>query len=1267
MKMKRIILNISIGLLSMTSFQIGFAQNSVIINTGTPGSPASHNAGPLYRSSASSSFDVSRYSYLFTASELAAAGLTNGDVIQSLGWRKANNATVSPGAEVRIYMKNSTQNAYANATELWANLLAGTTLVYDNTNFSLPSTMSPTFIPFVLNSPFTYTGDALEVLVEFDVMAIPGNPSSGALQWEWNTVPDRIYGRAQADFSAAMNTVSSTTNATTTLDDRRPLTEITYFNGTACAGMPNGGVLNVSNNLVCPTENVSFYVTGSSANLGLTYQWQSSTNGVVWNDIPGATLGSYSTTLSSALNFRRLTICSATNDTAFSSTEFVDVSPHFTCYCSSNATSNSYGDIITLSFSGITTPVSTVCQPYTDNTAITFTGIKNVPMPFSALIDVCSGSSTTIYHTKVYIDLNQNGSYDDAGEVVFYQTSNLGTTLNGNITIPSSALNGTTGMRVVTTTTVAATACGTYTYGETEDYLINIVPQPADEVALLSIDSPTITQCAFGNSIDITLKNHGLNTITSLEFDLILSGLPMNNIAWTGSIAPDSVLSISIPGIYTFNDGDSLHVTVKNPNGNPDNNFDNTKKIQHNIGLNGAYSVGYGVTDLQNKLIADLATAIQLAYSKGVCNDTVYFNLKDSVYNASQFQLIGDYLGYAPGRMIILQSESKDANNLSVNFAATGTANNFIVTLDATNGWGFKHITFNPTGTTYRKVFDIIGGTSNIWIDSCAFVSNQGETGTYSINSAAISVPSGSKSHNIKVHNSYFQDFSIGLRSYGASAEPLQGHELIGNTFRNMHSVVFYGYYLQNPLVLNNDIIMDTIPGGPTTQYTFYLSYVKGANFSGNSIQANQAQHTFYLSGNNSSSIEDFLISNNFIYNSLSASTGNVSALYSTSATNMGIKFVNNSLHFRSDNLTYATIYLTNGVGFTIYNNNIVSAGNLRIYNITNLGTIDDANYNNLYSLNTTGYIYVGGSNYASLSDWYNASGFDGNSMSLDPLFNGADLHTCLQDLDGAAIPFPGVTHDFDGNMRNSSKPDIGADEFIGSAIGIIAEEMVEKCENNATSIGAASMNNVTYLWSPTNETQSQINVTNPGIYTLTVTSACGSFTDTIEVVNYPAAVADFSLANSYGLAALLTNTSSNGLSYHWDFGDGATSTDMNPHHQYTTDGQYTITLTVYGLCDTVTTTQVYDAVALDNEEILFQELSLYPNPATDVLNLQIPNANTELFQMDILDITGKVLSVHKNVSGSNHSVDVHMLQPGVYQLKITSNNGSKTLPFVKK
>ena len=73
----------------------------------------------------------------------------------------------------------------------------------------------------------------------------------------------------------------------------------------------------------------------------------------------------------------------------------------------------------------------------------------------------------------------------------------------------------------------------------------------------------------------------------------------------------------------------------------------------------------------------------------------------------------------------------------------------------------------------------------------------------------------------------------------------------------------------------------------------------------------------------------------------------------------------------------------------------------------------------------------------SSLAAWQTATGQDANSLSADPLFLGAaapaasaDLHIASNSpANNTGTPLAGVPLDFDGNTRNASTPDIGADE----------------------------------------------------------------------------------------------------------------------------------------------------------------------------------------------------------------------------------------------
>ena len=98
------------------------------------------------------------------------------------------------------------------------------------------------------------------------------------------------------------------------------------------------------------------------------------------------------------------------------------------------------------------------------------------------------------------------------------------------------------------------------------------------------------------------------------------------------------------------------------------------------------------------------------------------------------------------------------------------------------------------------------------------------------------------------------------------------------------------------------------------------------------------------------------------------------------------------------------------------------------------------------------------------------------------------------------------------------------------------------------------------------------------GKFTVTLVAANGGCTDTFTIPNYihiNAPVAKFSnifdckneLFHSFSDSSIEAQT------WHWDFGDGGTSTQQNPSHLYTTTGAYYVTLIVTngGCADTIT------------------------------------------------------------------------------------------------
>ncbi len=228
------------------------AQTTVTIGTGTS---SDYFYGPIYRSSASSSFDYSRYHHIFTATELQAAGIVPGSTISDIAWNRTSDFVLTGGdATLKIYVKNSSATVAVNDT--WANLIAGSTLVIDdilNTTNNLPATTGYWTLNFA--TPFNYTGGSLEVSIDWDCSAVPGSPTTGDFDWEYGDVGATL---------TAYNNDSSQPTSTDTESSNRPNTQFT-FTAPACPGPTGLAVTNITGT----TADLSW----NTASGATTYNW----------------------------------------------------------------------------------------------------------------------------------------------------------------------------------------------------------------------------------------------------------------------------------------------------------------------------------------------------------------------------------------------------------------------------------------------------------------------------------------------------------------------------------------------------------------------------------------------------------------------------------------------------------------------------------------------------------------------------------------------------------------------------------------------------------------------------------------------------------------------------------------------------------------------------------------------------------------------------------------------------------------------------------
>jgi len=245
-----------------------------------------------------------------------------------------------------------------------------------------------------------------------------------------------------------------------------------------------------------------------------------------------------------------------------------------------------------------------------------------------------------------------------------------------------------------------------------------------------------------------------------------------------------------------------------------------------------------------------------------------------------------------------------------------------------------------------------------------------------------------------------------------------------------------------------------------------------------------------------------------------------------------------------------------------------------------------------------------------------------------------------------------------------------------------------------------------------------------PGIYVacLTITDAvnCTStFCDTVlvdlqgnvNIVPPPPCEAAFSVMQAYQWVDSVTNPNGGGgepipnelwvwnlsacgngnCQFLWSFGDGTSSTEAYPSHTYSSSGSYELCLTINDngictatYCHTITvdgdgilggltagsgnrntfTIRVMDPLSTGVTELpTFSNLSAWPNPANDVLNLTMTSRTQGKVIVTITDLSGRAVSTNTlGVNGGNNllTVPVADLNAGMYM--ITISNGSTTV-----
>ncbi|MEZ4880429.1 MAG: PKD domain-containing protein [Chitinophagales bacterium] len=210
-------------------------------------------------------------------------------------------------------------------------------------------------------------------------------------------------------------------------------------------------------------------------------------------------------------------------------------------------------------------------------------------------------------------------------------------------------------------------------------------------------------------------------------------------------------------------------------------------------------------------------------------------------------------------------------------------------------------------------------------------------------------------------------------------------------------------------------------------------------------------------------------------------------------------------------------------------------------------------------------------------------------------------------------------------------------------------------CEGQSLTLTAQGASN--YLWN-NSQTGSNITVSPSTTTNYIVTGSVQGITqnDTVNVTVKPLPNASFT-ENVNNNSVSVTANNGNDL-YSWNFGDGTTSTEQNPTHQYTGNGQYTITLnTSLDGCENTSTKQINITItAIKNNISFVEDAKVFVNNNQQIeLNL-LSNKYAD-FNISLYDISGKILNTrnYNKVNSINQKIDVATLSKGIYFMNIQS------------
>jgi PKD repeat protein len=237
--------------------------------------------------------------------------------------------------------------------------------------------------------------------------------------------------------------------------------------------------------------------------------------------------------------------------------------------------------------------------------------------------------------------------------------------------------------------------------------------------------------------------------------------------------------------------------------------------------------------------------------------------------------------------------------------------------------------------------------------------------------------------------------------------------------------------------------------------------------------------------------------------------------------------------------------------------------------------------------------------------------------------------------------------------------------ETPDNALTLLGNDSI--CENETVELAANGLGD--YNWS-TGENTSSILIDDGGDFWVTIVNsdfaACSTNSDTITITIMPLPYADFSYSND-SLEVSFVNLSENGDNYFWDFGDGNTSQDFDPIHNYAQSDNYNVYLITTNWCgsDTVETTVELAFLSLTNYTKENFNVRLFPNPTSKDATIRL-SEKQESITLKVYNSIGALMEIKNHYNTNTIHLDFDYPK-GTYFIHLFADDFEGVLRLVKQ